>query len=128
MKIFMLDAACNTMPYDHSLCEALSKNGHNVNFFASTYVHTDWTQQQSYNYRRHFYNFTNLLYKNRSKGFLRRYFKTIEHIVNMFQFVRIVKSEKPEILDSIKSSGKLEENVEKLLTEIITELKKNFKS
>ena len=50
MKIFMLDAACNTMPYDHSLCEALSKNGHNVNFFASTYVHTDWTQQQSYNY------------------------------------------------------------------------------
>ena len=38
------------------------------------------------------------------------------------------KSEKPEILDSIKSSGKLEENVEKLLTEIITELKKNFKS
>ena len=38
------------------------------------------------------------------------------------------KSEKPEILDSIKSSGKLEENIEKLLTEIITELKKNFKS
>ena len=34
------------------------------------------------------------------------------------------KSEKPEILDSIKSSGKLEENIEKLLTEIITELKK----
>ena len=98
MKIFMLDAACNTMPYDHSLCEALSKNGHNVNFFASTYVHTDWTQQQSYNYRRHFYNFTNLLYKNRSKGFLRRYFKTIEHIVNMFQFVRIVKSEKPDVI------------------------------
>ncbi len=38
------------------------------------------------------------------------------------------KSEKPEILDSITSSGKLEEDMEKSLTEVITELKKNFKS
>ena len=38
------------------------------------------------------------------------------------------KSEKPEILESIKSSGKLEEDSEKSLTEVITELKKNFKS
>ena len=38
------------------------------------------------------------------------------------------KSEKPEILDSIKTSGKLEEDFEKSLTEAITELKKNFKS
>ena len=37
------------------------------------------------------------------------------------------KSEKPEILDSIKNSGKLEEDTEKSLTEVITELKKNFK-
>ena len=36
------------------------------------------------------------------------------------------KSEKPEILESIKSSGKLEEDSEKSLTEVITELKKNF--
>ena len=38
------------------------------------------------------------------------------------------KSEKPEILSSISSSGKLEENIEKLLNEIISELKKNFNS
>ena len=38
------------------------------------------------------------------------------------------KSEKSEILDSIPSSGKLEEDAEKSLTEIITELKKNFNS
>jgi F-type H+-transporting ATPase subunit alpha len=37
------------------------------------------------------------------------------------------KSEKPEILESISTSGKLEENTEKLLNEIITDLKKNFK-
>ena len=38
------------------------------------------------------------------------------------------KSEKPEILDSISSSGKLEEDAEKSLTKIIVELKKNFNS
>jgi F-type H+-transporting ATPase subunit alpha len=38
------------------------------------------------------------------------------------------KSEKPEILDSITSLGKLEEGAEKSLTEVITELKKNFNS
>ena len=36
------------------------------------------------------------------------------------------KSEKPEVLDSIASSGKLEEHNEKLLVEIIKELKKNL--
>ena len=36
-----------------------------------------------------------------------------------------VKSEKPEIIDSIQTSGKLEENTEKLLTQLIVEYKKN---
>ena len=36
------------------------------------------------------------------------------------------KSDKPEILDSISSSGKLEENEEKELTQLIQDLKKNF--
>ena len=38
------------------------------------------------------------------------------------------KSEKPEILSSISSSGKLEENIEKMLSEVIVELKKNYNS
>ena len=38
------------------------------------------------------------------------------------------KSDKPEIIDSILSSGKLDEDSEKDLIEIITNLKKNFKS
>ena len=38
------------------------------------------------------------------------------------------KSEKPEILDSISKAGKLEEEIEKSLTEVIIELKKNFNS
>ena len=38
------------------------------------------------------------------------------------------KSDKPEILESILSSGKLEEDTEKSLVEVITNLKKSFKS
>ena len=38
------------------------------------------------------------------------------------------KSEKTEIIESISSSGKLEEDSEKLLVEVITNLKKNFNS
>jgi len=38
------------------------------------------------------------------------------------------KSEKPEILESISNSGKLDEDTEKLLIGVITELKKNFNS
>ena len=38
------------------------------------------------------------------------------------------KSDKPEIIESILSSGKLEENSEKILIEVITNLKKTFKS
>ena len=38
------------------------------------------------------------------------------------------KSEKPEILESVLSSGKLEEDNEKLLVEVIMELKKKFNS
>ena len=38
------------------------------------------------------------------------------------------KSDKPDIIDSILSSGKLEESSEKSLIEVITNLKKTFKS
>ena len=39
--------------------------------------------------------------------------------------LELVKSEKPEILESIQKSGKIEENTEKLLSEIITNYKKS---
>ena len=38
------------------------------------------------------------------------------------------KSDKPEIIDSILTSGKLEDDKEKLLVEVITQLKENLKS
>ena len=37
------------------------------------------------------------------------------------------KSDKPEILDSISSSGKLEENIEKMLIDLINDFKKGLK-
>ena len=51
--------------------------------------------------------------------------KNISNFEN--KIIEKCKSEKLEILESIKSTGKLEEDAEKALTEIIIELKKNFK-
>ena len=38
------------------------------------------------------------------------------------------KSDKPEIIEAIQSTGKLDEDKEKLLVEVITQLKGTFKS
>jgi len=35
-----------------------------------------------------------------------------------------IKSDKPEIIDSIQNSGKIDEDTEKLLTQVIEEYKK----
>ena len=40
------------------------------------------------------------------------------------EVIEKIKSEKPEIIDAIQSSGKLEEETEKMLTQIIEEYKK----
>ena len=37
----------------------------------------------------------------------------------------LVKNEKPEILDSIQKTGKIEDNIDKILSEIIINYKKN---
>ncbi len=98
MKILMLDAACTSLPYDHSLCEALVKKGCTVDFFGSEYVHTKWTNKPSYNFISHFYRFTHWLYRGNARGLFRQYVKTIEHVFNMFHFVRLVKKHNPDII------------------------------
>ena len=44
------------------------------------------------------------------------------------KIVQKCKSDKPEIIEAIQSSGKLDDDKEKLLVEIITKLKGTFKS
>ena len=62
---------------------------------------------------------------------VRGYLDDIE-LKNIAEFEKKIvekcKSEKPEILDSISQSGKLEENNEKILIEVINEFKKSFNS
>jgi F-type H+-transporting ATPase subunit alpha len=51
----------------------------------------------------------------------------LKYISNFeIQIIEKCKSEKPEILESILSSGKLEDDTEKLLIEAINELKKSI--
>ena len=60
---------------------------------------------------------------------LGKYWENLKDIADFEnKIIERCKSDKPEIIDSILSSGKLEENSEKSLIEVITNLKKNFKS
>ncbi len=52
--------------------------------------------------------------------------KNIEDFEN--QLLEKCKSEKPEIIESISSTGKLDENIEKQLATLINELKEKFKN
>ena len=44
------------------------------------------------------------------------------------KIIQRCKSDKPEIIEAIQSSGKLEDDKEKLLIEIINQMKGDFKS
>ena len=56
-------------------------------------------------------------------------FRSLKDITEFeFKIIEKCKSEKPEILESVLTSGKLEEATEKLLVEVIMEFKKNFNS
>jgi len=94
----MLDAACSSMPYDHLLCEALMEGGLDVEFIGSKYVHTDWKLISTYNRRDHFYKGTDFLYRGKARGFLRRYVKSIEHISNMKNLLKIARQLQPDII------------------------------
>ena len=98
IRVFMLDAACSTMPYDHSLCQALVREGGEVEFFGSQYVHTDWTHPASYRRRDHFYTRTTALYRHKPRGFLRRYVKTAEHVFDMLRLVRLARKLRPDVI------------------------------
>ena len=52
--------------------------------------------------------------------------KNIEDFEN--QLLEKCKSEKPEIIESISSSGKLDEDIEKKLASLINDLKEKFKN
>ena len=53
---------------------------------------------------------------------------TVNVIAPGYTSTPMVEQMKPEILSSILSTGKLEEDTEKMLIEVITQLKQNFKS
>ena len=56
------------------------------------------------------------------------YLDTIENNqIRAFEkgLLELIKNEKPEILDSIQKNGKIEEDTEKLLSEVITNYKKS---
>ncbi len=98
MKAAIIDPSCFTMPYDHALCEALIDNGCSVTFLGSRYLYGTWSKRAEYIRINLFYNLTNLIYANKSTGFLRKEIKGIEHVSNMYALVNCLKKLSPTII------------------------------
>jgi glycosyltransferase involved in cell wall biosynthesis len=86
------------MPYDHSLCDALTRQGCEVVFVGSPYLYTDWNPAKSYQRWDHFYRWTNWLYQGKSSGMLRTQVKGIEHVIDMERLVRRLQYWEPDII------------------------------
>lgn len=94
----LLDPSCFTLPYDHMLCEALVRGGCNVLLVASRPAYGQGHRQVSYQFQQHFYKATDMIFRRRSSGFLRRYVKGIEHGANMWSLVRLARRLKPDVI------------------------------
>ena len=61
-------------------------------------------------------------------AFLRRIQREKRQLEIKNKIIEKCKTDKPEIIESIQNSGKIEDDKEKLLVEVITQLKENLKS
>jgi len=98
MKVVVLDPSCLTWPYTPRLCEALAGRGCEVHLVASQFLYSDREDAGSYRKWDHFYNRTIKLYRRRTRGFLRRYVKGAEHVVDMFRLLRFLKRLRPDVI------------------------------
>lgn len=98
MKVAIVDPSCLTWPYTPRLCEALVRNGCEVELIASRFLYSDDREPRSYRKWDHFYQRTVWLYRARTRGILRQYVKGAEHVVDMFRLHAFVESLRPDVI------------------------------
>lgn len=98
MRVAIIDSSCFSLPYDHCLCEALSRQNCEVNFISSHFLYTTWNHEVSYQRYNHYYNWTRRLYKDKVSGLGRPFIKGIEHFWDQFRLIRYLQKWKPDIV------------------------------
>jgi len=98
MRIVIIDPSCFSMPYDHSLCEALAKQECQVLFIGSQSPYDQWKHPTSYKRWDHFYRLTNCIYKKKHLGLGRKYMKGVEHLFDMERLVHRLRKWSPDVI------------------------------
>src|SRR5207245_1605679 len=98
MNIVIVDPACFSVPYDHSLCTALAKNGCGVTLARSLYTSGPW-DNSDYQTTTDFYRFHGR-YKQMLKSLplISKTIKTFNHFSGMSRFLADMQRLQPEII------------------------------
>lgn len=95
-SVFVVDPSCFSLPYDYSLCEALSNRGCAVTLLRSEFVHTPWqAATTSFRVWNHFYQRS---HARRVSGPLWKLGKLVEHNRDMARLVTECEKQKPDII------------------------------
>lgn len=93
----MLDPSAFTPPYDHHLCNGLSRKGHQVELVSTDAPFSQWGNETSYIYNPFFYRSTNLLFGEQDDP-IQKAVKGIEHVSDMARLIKYVKKVDPDII------------------------------
>ncbi len=97
MRVAVVDPSCFSMPYDHCLCEGLTRQGCQVLFIGSRSPYVPWVRSSNYERWDHFYRLTNRVYPRPSGG-ARRWIKGVEHTLDMERLIHRLRKWNPDII------------------------------
>lgn len=100
VRIMMVDPSCFSLPYDHSLCEALVRNGCHVTLARSKFLDIDWNYQTSYTVWEDFYRFTHgdKGVRFRRWGTFWKAAKGLDHLASMRRFEAMLRRTETDII------------------------------
>lgn len=95
-SVFIVDPSCYSLPYDYSLCEALTGQGCKVALERSRFLHGDVQFPCTFSVREEFYRVTHRFAALR--GTVWKYLKGTEHAASTRGLLQRVQQERPDIV------------------------------
>jgi len=99
LSVMVVDPSCYSLPYDCSLCEALTQScGCRVTLARSEYMSSTWNWPGSFCEWKHFYSLSHQYARRFGGKWWWRHAKGVEHVFNMAQFVKRLRCQPPDIV------------------------------
>lgn len=95
-SVFVVDPSCCSLPYDYSLCEALTERGWAVTLERSRFIEGEFSRPCSFTVHEGFYSLTHRVPQWRGRAW--RYTKALEHVVSTNSLLRRARRQRPSII------------------------------